>query len=376
MTHVADFTVRAGERVPFVAHLVPVARRSCPRPSMRSRRSRTPSASGTSGSRGCRYDGDYREAVRTSLIMLKALTYAPTGGIVAAPTTSLPERIGGERNWDYRYCWLRDATFTLLRADERGFHATRRAPGATGCCARSPAIPRTLQILYGVGGRAPDRRVRAAVAARLRGLEAGAHRQRRARAVPARRLRRGDGRAAPGARPRASTPTTTRGRCSATLLDFLEGAWDQPDEGHLGGARRRGGTSRTRRCWRGSRSTAPCRRVERFGLHGPVDRWRRCAHEIHEEVCREGFNVELNSFTQSYGSKELDASTLLIPLARLPARPTIRASIGTVDAVQRELMRDGFVERYRTDEHNDVDGLTGRRGRRSCRARSGSSTRC
>jgi GH15 family glucan-1,4-alpha-glucosidase len=144
------------------------------------------------------------------------------------------------------------------------------------------------------------------------------------------------------------------------LMDFLEGVWDEPDEGiwEVRGPRRHFTHSKVL-AWVGFDRAVQA--VERWGLHGPTDRWRRLRQDIHDEVCREGFNTELNSFTQSYGSEELDASTLLIPLLGfLPAHD--RRVIGTVEAIQRDLMRDGFVERYRPQEHNEVDGLTGGEG--------------
>ena len=343
------------------AHVVPVARAAADAGRRRAGARATRRRSGASGWRGCRVPrrlSARRCTARCS--SLKALTYEPTGGIVAAPTTSLPERIGGVRNWDYRYCWLRDATFTLYALMNAGFIDEARAwrDWLLRAVAGDPA---KAQILYGVGGRAAHPRVRARLAARLRRLAAGAHRQRRARAVPARRLRRGDGRAAPGARARARPPTTTRGRCSRTLMDFLEGAWDQPDEGiwEVRGPRRHFTHSKVLAWVAFDRAVEA---VERWDLPGPVDQLAPDPAEIHDEVCREGFNVELqrvHAVVRLRRARRVDAAD---PAPRLPAAATIRAWSGTIDAIQRDLTRDGFVERYAVERRNDVDGLPGGEG--------------
>jgi GH15 family glucan-1,4-alpha-glucosidase len=357
MTHAARFTVRAGERVPFVLTWFP-AHEALPQPVVAEEALEETEEMWRGWIGACRYDGDYGEAVHTSLMVLKALTYGPTGGIVAAPTTSLPELIGGSRNWDYRYCWLRDATFTLYALMNAGYTSEARA--WRDWLLRSVAgDPAKAQILYGVGGQrrisevelpwlpgyAGSRPVRIGNAAheqfqldvygevmdvlhqaRVHGLEANDH---------AWSLQR-------------------------TLMEFLEGAWDGPDEGiwEVRGPRRHFTHSKVLAWVAFDRAVQG---VERFGLEGPVDRWRRVRADIHDEVCREGFNTELGSFTQSYGSTELDASTLLIPiLGFLP--PQDQRVVGTIEAVQRELTRDGFVERYATKAHNDVDGIAGGEG--------------
>ena len=260
-----------------------------------------------------------------SLIVLKALTYQPTGGIVAAPTTSLPEQIGGVRNWDYRYCWLRDATFTLYALMNAGYIDEARAwrDWLLRAVAGDPA---KAQILYGVGGAAAHPRVRARLAARLRGLAAGAHRQRRARAVPARRVRRGDGRAAPGARRTASTADDHAWSLQRNLMEFLEGAWDQPGRGHLGGARAAPPLHALEGARVGRVRPRGRQAVERFDLPGPVDRWRQLRAEIHDEVCREGFDAELqlvHAVLRLRRARRVDAPD---PARRLPAAPTTRAS--------------------------------------------------
>jgi GH15 family glucan-1,4-alpha-glucosidase len=357
MTHVAHFTVRAGDRVPFVLTWFP-AHEEQPRPVDAEQALVDTVRFWRSWMAGCRYEGSHGEAVRTSLAVLKALTYAPTGGIVAAPTTSLPELIGGGRNWDYRYCWLRDATFTLYALMNAGY--TEEAGAWRDWLLRAVAgDPAKAQILYGVGGQrriseyeltwlpgyagsAPVRIGNAAHEqfqldvygevmdvlhqARVNGIEADDH---------AWSLQR-------------------------TLMDFLEGAWDKADEGiwEVRGPRRHFVHSKVL-AWVGFDRAVQA--TERFGLEGPVERWRRVREDIHEEVCREGFNAELGSFTQSYGSTELDASTLLIPiLGFLP--PEDRRVVGTIDAIQRDLTRHGFVERYKPREQNHVDGLDGGEG--------------
>jgi GH15 family glucan-1,4-alpha-glucosidase len=296
--------------------------------------------------------------VHTSLLALKALTYQPTGGIVAAPTTSLPERIGGVRNWDYRYCWLRDATFTLLAMMNAGF--TEEAYAWRNWLLRAVAgDPANAQILYGVGGerRIPEfeldwmagyvgsQPVRIGNAAHeqfqldVYGEVMDALHQARTYGLP------GDDHA---------------WSLQVNLMRFLEGVWDDPDEGiwEVRGPRRHFTHSKVLAWVAFDRAIET---VERYDLDGPVEHWRRIRDEIHEEVCREAFNHELNSFTQAYGSDELDASTLLIPLVGFlpPDDPRV---LGTIDAIQRDLTRDGFVERYKPKDHNDVDGLPGGEG--------------
>jgi GH15 family glucan-1,4-alpha-glucosidase len=357
MTHTAEFTVRAGDRVPFVLTWFP-SHTDLPRSVDAEDALEDTDTFWRDWMNDCAYDSDYAQAVRTSLVVLKALTYLPTGGIVAAPTTSLPERIGGVRNWDYRYCWLRDATFTLYAMMNAGYITEARA-WRDWLLRAVAGDPESAQILYGVGGQ---RRISEFELDWLPGY-AGSKPVRIGNAAHEQFQLDVYGEvmdALHQARTHGLDPDDHAWSLQRTLMEFLEGAWDRPDEGiwEVRGPRRHFTHSKVLAWVAFDRAVQG---VERYGLRGPLDRWRRLREDIHEEVLREGFNVELNSFTQSYGSDELDASTLLIPiLGFLP--PDDPRVIGTVDAVTRNLMRDGFVERYRSKDHNDVDGLPGGEG--------------
>jgi len=356
-THVAEFTVRAGERVPFVLTWFP-SHEDLPKPVDAEQALDDTESFWREWLSDCQYEGDYRDAVHTSLIVLKALTYQPTGGIVAAPTTSLPERIGGARNWDYRYCWLRDATFTLYALMNAGF-VDEAGAWRDWLLRAVGGDPSNAQIMYGIGGQ---RRIPEYEVDWLPGY-AGSKPVRVGNAAAEQFQLDVYGEvmdALHQARLHEIGPKRHAWSLQQMLLEFLEGAWDQPDEGiwEVRGGRRHFTHSKVLAWVAFDRGVQT---VERLGLDGPVDRWRKLREEIHEEVCREAFNIELNSFTQSYGSSDLDASTLLIPLLGFlpPDDPRV---IGTIDAVQRELTRDGFVQRYKTQEQNAVDGLVGREG--------------
>ena len=357
-SHVAEFTVRHGERVPFVLTWFP-SHEALPKPVDPEQALSETEWFWRRWLGGCGYQGDYVKPVHTSLIVLKALTYWPTGGIVAAPTTSLPERIGGGRNWDYRYCWLRDATFTLYALMNAGF--TEEAAAWRDWLLRSVAgDPANAQILYKIGGQ---RRIPEAELDWLPGY-AGSKPVRVGNAAAEQFQLDVYGEvmdALHQARVHELGPHQHSWSLQQLLLEFLEGAWDRPDEGiwEVRGGRRHFTHSKVLAWVAFDRGVQA---IERYGLDGPVGRWRELRDEIHAEVCREGFNVELNSFTQSYGSSELDASTLLIPLLGFlpPDDPRV---VGTVEAVQRDLTRDGFVDRYRTVvDANVVDGLVGTEG--------------
>jgi GH15 family glucan-1,4-alpha-glucosidase len=350
LTTVADFTVAAGERVPFVltwhpSHLPP------PPPVDAERELEAAERWWQRWQSCCPYQGPWRAAVVRSLITLKALTYAPTGGIVAAPTTSLPEHVGGVRNWDYRYTWLRDATFTLYALLISGFRD--EAAAWRDWLVRAVAgAPEQLQILYGVAG---ERRVPEHVLPWLPGYQGSA---------PVR-----IGNAAAGqlqldvygevidalhqAR-RAGLPVDpVAWQIERHMLDRLETAWREPDHGiwEVRGPKQHFTHSKVMAWVAFDRAV---KAVERWGLAGPVERWRRARAAIHREVCAHGYDAARNTFTQAYGSRCLDAALLMLPLVGFlpPQDPRIA---GTVAAIERELTADGFVLRYRTEE--TADGL-------------------
>jgi len=293
-----------------------------------------------------------------SLITLKALTYQPTGGIVAAATSSLPETLGGERNWDYRFCWLRDATLTLESLMRGGFY--QEAMAWRDWLLRAIAgDPSQMQIMYGAAG---ERRLDEWEVDWLPGYEGS---------TPVR-----IGNAAAGqfqldvygevmsalyeASKSGDSIELPAWELQRTLMEYLEKGWRDPDDGiwEVRGPRRHFTHSKVMAWVAIDRAI---KTVEECGMEGPVDRWRKVRSEIHDQVCREGFNADKGSFTQYYGSDQLDASLLMIPLVGfLPANdPRVQ---GTIEAVERELLDGGFVLRYQTVDSGDVDGLTGREG--------------
>ena len=299
----------------------------------------------------CTYAGPDREAVLRSLITIKAMIYEPTGGIVAAPTTSLPERLGGVRNWDYRLCWVRDATFALNALILGGYLDEARAWGQWLIRALA-GTPAQLQIMYGLGG---ERRLTELELPWLPGYE---------RSAPVR-----VGNAAYAqfqldvwgemldcahAAARAGLEVDPEGRrLMNTFMHHLESVWTEPDEGiwEVRGSRRHFTHSKVMAWVAADRMV---KMTAAAGREAPTDRWRVLRDTIHEDVCRRGFDPARNAFVQSYGATELDASLLMIPLVGfLPVEdPRVR---GTVAAIERELLVDGLVQRYPTE--SGVDGL-------------------
>lgn len=347
---VAEFTVSAGQRLPFTLSWAPTYQPEPEQPDAE-RSLRETEVWWREWSARCSYQGEWREAVLRSLITLKALTYAPTGGVVAAPTTSLPEWLGGVRNWDYRYCWLRDATFTLYALINEGYiqEACAWREWLINAVAGSPA---KLQIMYGVAG---ERRLTELVLDWLPGYE-GSSPVRIGNAAYSQHQLDVYGELMDTlhlARRAGLQPSDNAWRVQQALMDFLESDWQKPDDGiwEMRGPRQQFTHSKVMAWVAMDRAV---KAVEHFGLSGPVERWRAVRQHIHDQVCREGYNPEMNTFVQYYGSKDVDASLLMLPLVGfLPA--TDSRMIGTVAAIQQQLMRDGFVERYPT--HPDIDGL-------------------
>ncbi|MFJ2905342.1 glycoside hydrolase family 15 protein [Streptomyces sp. NPDC087212] len=355
-TH-SEFTVAEGESVAFVLTWHPSHE---PRPAIIDPHEalRASVADWQAWSDRCRYQGPHRDTVLRSLITLKALTYAPTGGIVAAATTSLPEQLGGVRNWDYRYCWLRDSTLTLGALLSAGY--VEEAEAWRNWLLRAVAgDPADLQIMYGLAG---ERRLPEFELPWLSGF---------AGSTP---VRIGNGavdqvqldvygevmdslwlarRSGLSGRPHIWS-------LQRALMEFLSTAWREPDEGlwEVRGGRRHFVHSKVMVWVAVDRAVRTLE--ERPDLEGDLEGWRALREEVHREVCEKGFDPARNTFTQSYGSAELDASLLLIPrVGFLP--PDDPRVIGTVDAIRRDLDHQGLVLRYSAGT-TDVDGLPGDEG--------------
>jgi GH15 family glucan-1,4-alpha-glucosidase len=355
LTTVADFAVSEGETIPFVLTYGP-SHLPLPEPINPAHALEDTEDFWTEWCSYCTYEGERRDLVMRSLITLKALTYAPTGGIVAAPTTSLPEKLGGQRNWDYRFCWLRDATFTLLALMNSGY--TEEASAWHNWLLRAVAgAPAHMQIMYGIMGQ---RRLLEWEAGWLPGYE-GAQPVRVGNAAHAQLQLDVYGELIDAFhQSRMAELELDKGSWAVecAVLEHLAEVWDQPDHGiwERRGEGRHYVTSKVM-TWvgfdRGIKS------AEKFGFKAPLDRWRSLREAIHRDVCENGFDREQNSFVESYGSQLLDASILLLPsVGFLPASdPRV---LGTLAAIEMHMMRDGFVLRHDpreiSDEKQPIEG--------------------
>jgi GH15 family glucan-1,4-alpha-glucosidase len=355
-TTVAEFEVRAGETVPFVltygpSHL-PVPAAIDPELALKETKAFWDEWSGR-----CTYDGENRDLVMRSLITLKALTFGPTGGIVAAPTTSLPEKLGGARNWDYRFCWLRDATFTLLALMNSGY--TEEALAWHNWLLRAVAgSPMDMQIMYGIKG---ERRLLEWEAGWLPGYE-GAQPVRIGNAAHAQLQLDVYGELMDAFHQARMTKLKLEDGTWAlecAVLDHLVEVWDKPDHG-IWERRDEGRHYVFSKVMIWVAFDRAIKSAVKFGFDVPLDGWRSLRATIHREVCEKGFDPSLNSFVEYYGSKLLDASLLLLPaVGFLPA--TDPRICGTIAAIESHLMRDGFVLRHdprevRDDEFEPIEG--------------------
>jgi GH15 family glucan-1,4-alpha-glucosidase len=355
MTTVADFEVDEGETIPFVLTYGP-SHLPLPEPINPAHALEDTEDFWTEWCSYCTYEGDCRDLVMRSLITLKALTYAPTGGIVAAPTTSLPEKLGGARNWDYRFCWLRDATFTLLALMNSGY--TEEASAWHNWLLRAVAgAPADMQIMYGIMGQ---RRLLEWEAGWLPGYE-GAQPVRVGNAAHAQLQLDVYGELIDAFhQSRMAELKLDEGSWAVecAVLEHLAEVWDLPDHGIW---ERRGDgrhyVSSKVMTWvgfdRGIKS------AEKFGFKAPLDRWRSLRDTIHRDVCENGFDREQNAFVEFYGSQLLDASILLLPsVGFLPASDA--RVLGTLAAIEKYMMRDGFVLRHDpreiSDEKQPIEG--------------------
>jgi GH15 family glucan-1,4-alpha-glucosidase len=348
MTTVGEFTINKDDTIPFVLSHLP-SHRPLPPPLDPTTALHDTETFWRDWSAKCRPAGQWSDAVLRSMITIKALTYAPTGGMVAAPTTSLPEQLGGERNWDYRFCWLRDATLVLLGAMNAGFY--EEALAWRDWLLRAVAgSPEQLQIMYGIAG---ERRLTEWTAPWLPGYENSA---------PVR-----IGNAAYSqlqldvfgevmdvhhqARRSGLTTNDSGWELQLKFLEHLKTIWNEPDQGiwEVRGGPQHFTHSKVMAWVAFDRSI---KSAETFGLKGPLDEWRKLREEIFDEVCAKGYDKELGTFVQSFGSKQLDANLLLLPsVGFLPVSdPRVEA---TITAIERRLLRDGFVMRYDTAQTDD-----------------------
>jgi GH15 family glucan-1,4-alpha-glucosidase len=352
LSTVARFSVGEGERKSFVLTWYP-SHHPVPEPISADKSLAETEEYWCEWSSRCTYRGEWREAVMRSLITLKGLTYAPTGGIVAALTTSLPEKLGGVRNWDYRFCWLRDATFTLYSLMQAGY-AEEAADWSHWLLRAVAGDPAQLQIMYGVAG---ERRLTEVQLPHLPGYENSAP-VRIGNAASEQLQLDVFGEVMDAmhlAREMKIDCDPAYWHLQRHLVDYVEKNWSQPDEGiwEIRGPRRHFTHSKVMAWVAIDRAV---RAVEEFGLEGPVDCWRELRQTIHDEICEKGFNKERGAFTQYYGGENLDAAVLMIPLVGfLPATDERVAS--TIRLIEKELVFDGYVARYHPEESVNVDGL-------------------
>ncbi|HKU71746.1 MAG TPA: glycoside hydrolase family 15 protein [Burkholderiales bacterium] len=346
----ASFEVEAGTSVPFVLTHSP-SHRDLPAPIDAAVALEKTTKFWRDWSGKSSAPGVWSEAVKRSLITLKGLIYEPTGGMVAAPTTSLPEQIGGVRNWDYRICWLRDATLTLLALMNAGYY-DEAAAWREWLVRAVAGSPGQAQIMYGLAG---ERRLPEMTLGWLKGYEASAPvRIGNAASVQLQLDVYGEVMdALHQGRKGGLASYDAAWNVQRALTEHLEKIWSEPDEGlwEVRSGRRQFTYSKIMSWVAIDRAI---KGVEMFGQKGPVERWRETRKRIHDDVCTHGFNSRLNSFVQDYGSSELDASLLLIPVTGFLPVDDPRV-LGTVAAVQRHLMADGLVLRYST--HSARDGL-------------------
>jgi GH15 family glucan-1,4-alpha-glucosidase len=351
----ADFEIEAGQTVPFAltwSHSFG----SLPSPPEAAAVVENVTETWKKWSSKHTFAGPYAEAVLRSIITLKALTHHQTGGIVAAATTSLPEQIGGIRNWDYRFCWVRDATYTLYALMGSGFMDEAR-DWRDWLLRAMAGKPDRMQIMYGIAG---ERRLAEFELDELPGYQ-GSRPVRIGNAASEQLQLDVYGELLDSsylAWRKGLRKTEAGWEMGRVLVNHLETIWTQPDEGiwEIRGPRRHFVHSKVMAWVAVDRAV---RMVQEFGADGPLDRWVKLRSDIHDEVCRLGFSRELNSFVQYYGSKELDASLLMLPLVGFlpPDDPRVQ---GTVAAIEKHLMGDGLVARYNT--RSAVDGLVGNEG--------------
>jgi GH15 family glucan-1,4-alpha-glucosidase len=349
MKTVSEFTVSAGDTIPFVMTYLPS---HLPEPKAETHHQKllqTTESFWRKWSSTCKVKGAWSEVITRSLITLKALTYAPTGGIAAAATTSLPEQLGGVRNWDYRFCWLRDATLTLLALMNCGVYNEAR-DWREWLLRAVAGDPQQMQIMYGLAG---ERRLNEWEVPWLPGYEGSrpvrvgnqAHSQLQldvyGEVIDAlHQARRG-----------GLSPSQSGWELEIVMLEHLAQIWREPDDGiwEVRGDRRHFTFSKVMAWVAFDRAI---KSAECFGLRGPISQWRRLHEEIHADVCERGFNRDIGSFVRSYGNKNLDATLLLLPALGFLDSSDARVG-GTIAAVERGLMTDGFVLRYNTDGGGD-----------------------